>query len=159
MRLSDFVAQLRFSRHELTALIAILGLYAFGLTLRHLQATSVDYDEAYYQRLDSLTGDGALMNGTQWIVAVDTVPKPDSSQSRSDTESDEPIVLQNGRMNVNLATERQLTELPGIGPSLAERIVAYRDENGPFLTIEEMSRVRGIGPKTVERFRGLVIVD
>ena len=158
MRLSDFLAQIRISRHEIIALISIFGLYAFGLTLRHLQATSVEYDEAYYDRLDSLTGQNALMNGTRWVVA-DTVPKPDSSKSKPPVDDEEPIVLQTGRMNVNLASERQLTQLPGIGPSLAGRIVAYRDVNGAFLTIDEMSKVRGIGPKTIERFRGLVIVD
>ncbi len=48
---------------------------------------------------------------------------------------------------------------PGIGPSLAARIVAYRQEHGAFLRVDDLERVSGIGPKTVQRLRGKVIVD
>lgn len=48
-------------------------------------------------------------------------------------------------LNINTATAAQLTELPGIGDKLAERIVAYREANGPFSSIEEIMEVDGIG--------------
>jgi competence protein ComEA len=43
--------------------------------------------------------------------------------------------------------------LPGIGPELAQRIVADRQARGPFRRVEDLRRVRGIGPKTLERMR------
>lgn len=58
-------------------------------------------------------------------------------------------------VDVNRATARELEALPGIGPALAGRIVASREEEGPFRTVEDLQRVRGIGPATVERLRPL----
>lgn len=52
-----------------------------------------------------------------------------------------------GKININLATVTQLEELPGIGPSLAQRIVDYRDKHGPFKTIRDLMKVQGIGEK------------
>lgn len=58
-------------------------------------------------------------------------------------------------VDVNRATARELEALPGIGPALAGRIVASREEEGPFRSVEELQRVRGIGPATVARLRPL----
>ena len=54
------------------------------------------------------------------------------------------------KININTATADQLVELQRIGPSYAAKIVAYRDANGPFKTIEEIMNVQGIGQKTFE---------
>ncbi len=55
--------------------------------------------------------------------------------------------LQPGQtLNVNTATETELTQLPGVGPGLARRIVEYRAANGPFQTIDDLQNVSGIGP-------------
>lgn len=64
-----------------------------------------------------------------------------------------------GRLNVNRATAAELEKLPGIGPTLAARIVAYRAEHGPFRAVDELVRVPGIGPKTLEGLRDLVTVE
>jgi len=56
-------------------------------------------------------------------------------------------------MNVNTASEADLQLLPRIGPALAGRIAAHR----PFGSIEELTRVPGIGPRTLERLRPLVV--
>ncbi len=61
------------------------------------------------------------------------------------------------RVELNRATEEELTALPGIGPALAARIVAARVE-APFTSVEDLVRVRGIGPATVERLRPLARV-
>ncbi len=60
-----------------------------------------------------------------------------------------------GAVNVNAADAAALDELPGIGPVLAERIVADRTANGPFVSIEDLDRVSGIGPSLVARLAGL----
>ena len=56
-------------------------------------------------------------------------------------------------INLNTATERDLMDLPGIGPAKAEAIVAYRKKNGPFRRIEELDKVKGFGRKTVARLK------
>lgn len=59
-------------------------------------------------------------------------------------------------VDLNRATARELQELPGIGPALAERIVAFRTERGPFAKPEELMEVSGIGAKTYARLAPLV---
>ncbi len=58
-----------------------------------------------------------------------------------------------GKLNINRATVTDFDRLPRIGPTLAERIVAFRDENGPFTTLEELGNVPGIGELTLAGFR------
>lgn len=61
-------------------------------------------------------------------------------------------------LDLNAATAAELELLPGIGPSAAERIVAYRDQIGGFHSVEELDGVKGIGTRTMERLRPLVRV-
>ena len=63
-----------------------------------------------------------------------------------------------GRVNINLATAVQLDALPGIGPALASRIVAYRDAHGLFASVEELSNVSGISPRMVDDLRDLISI-
>ena len=60
------------------------------------------------------------------------------------------------RIRVNTAPVEALTTLPGIGPARAAAIVETRRRDGPFRRVEDLQRVPGIGPRTVERLRNLV---
>ncbi len=62
-------------------------------------------------------------------------------------------------IHINTATAQELEALPGIGPSLAEAIVTYREENGPFASVEALDDVPGIGPAKLEAIHDLVVVD
>lgn len=57
------------------------------------------------------------------------------------------------RVDINSANWIEWTQLEGIGQTMAERIVADREANGPFRDFDDLQRVKGIGPKTVERLR------
>ena len=54
------------------------------------------------------------------------------------------------RININTCTKEELESLPGIGPVLAERIIEYREKNGSFKTIEDITKVSGIGAAIYE---------
>lgn len=61
-------------------------------------------------------------------------------------------------VNLNTATPEELETLPGIGEVLAGAIVAYRDEHGPFTSVDQLIDVSGIGEVTLEEIRDLVTV-
>lgn len=63
-----------------------------------------------------------------------------------------------GRVNLNSADVAALDTLPRVGPALAERIIAWREANGPFTVVEDLLSVSGIGDKTFEGLRELVTV-
>ena len=61
-------------------------------------------------------------------------------------------------IDINTASGPELEELPGIGPTTAQKIIEYREQNGPFLAIEDIINVSGIGPGTFERIKDLITV-
>jgi competence protein ComEA len=63
-----------------------------------------------------------------------------------------------GLVNINTADSETLQTLPGIGPALAGRIIDYRDEHGPFVTVDDLTAVKGIGEATLEKLRPLITV-
>ena len=63
---------------------------------------------------------------------------------------------QNTKVNINTATQTELETLPGIGPSIASKIVSYRKENGKFKSIEEIKKVSGIGESKYANIKGLI---
>ena len=63
------------------------------------------------------------------------------------------------KININTATAEELARLKGIGPSHAAKIVAYREKNGPFKMPEDLMQVKGIGQKTFEKNREIIIVE
>ncbi|HYH12935.1 MAG TPA: ComEA family DNA-binding protein [Thermomicrobiales bacterium] len=64
-----------------------------------------------------------------------------------------------GPININTATQAELESLPGIGPVIGGRIVEYREEHGPFQSVEDLTAVEGISEDMLEEFRPLVTVD
>ena len=61
-------------------------------------------------------------------------------------------------VNINTASEEELDTLPGIGPAIAAEIIAYREENGPFRSPEEIMSVNRIGEKTFEKMKAYITV-
>ena len=61
-------------------------------------------------------------------------------------------------MNINEASQSELETLPGIGPSIASRIIEYREQNGKFSEIEDLQNVKGIGDAKFADIKDLVVV-
>ena len=67
--------------------------------------------------------------------------------------------VDSGKINLNKATVEELAQLNRIGMKYAERIVKYREDNGPFKTTEELIKVPGIGVKTLELNKDRIVVE
>ncbi|HKW51255.1 MAG TPA: helix-hairpin-helix domain-containing protein [Candidatus Eisenbacteria bacterium] len=87
--------------------------------------------------IDSVTGGGPLFRGRE----------------AGRRAGDRGPALVPSRIDLDRATARELERLPGIGPGLAARILADRAERGPYRTPDALLRVKGIGPRTLERIR------
>lgn len=83
-----------------------------------------------------------------------TSPSIDNSSSSSDNKtSSEPQIV-----NINTASQKELIALPGIGESKASKIIAYREKNGRFKSIEDIKNVSGIGDATFEKLKDYITV-
>jgi competence ComEA-like helix-hairpin-helix protein len=76
-----------------------------------------------------------------------------SRQALEDGEARSRPLASGERIDPNRASERDLDRLPGVGPAAAKAIVRFREEVGPFRVPGDLTRVRGIGPATLERIR------
>ena len=92
-------------------------------------------------------------------VATPTVSTPPSPAPTTPAPTTPAAPSRIAKLNINDATAAQLELLPGIGPSLAGRIVAYRTSHGRFGSIADLDKVDGIGPKTLERLAPLISVE
>ena len=72
-------------------------------------------------------------------------------------QAEEPVTPEppepEGPVDINTAGPDELQRLKGVGPALAQRIIDYREENGPFQSVEDLLNVKGIGEVTLEKFR------
>ncbi len=64
----------------------------------------------------------------------------------------------NAQININTASVEELVQLDRVGQRYAERIIAYREQNGPFKAPEDIMQVAGIGPKTFEANKDRIVV-
>lgn len=87
------------------------------------------------------------------FIAQDTSEKPQEGR-----DNPAPASVQ-FPLDINTATQEELELLPGIGESKAQAIIEYREDNGPFTTIEQIQNVPGIGPGIFEDIKDLIIVD
>lgn len=81
------------------------------------------------------------------------LPQNDKIKAISATE-----VPKDYRLDVNTATKLQLMELPGVGEMIADRIISYRTENGPYTSVDDLLNVEGVGEKKLRQLETLIKV-
>lgn len=139
---------------ESQAILFLAGLLILGLVLQEIRHSTQASDlSVIYAREDSLFEVQSrrmrgLSHSSTDTTDTSRVSAPERPGNRTSV-----------RMNINTATPSQLRHLPGIGPVLAKRIVAFREQYGRFQSETEIQEVSGIGPKTYAQLKPLIFVS
>jgi competence protein ComEA len=97
-----------------------------------------------------------LVDGEQILVGQSQQNVSSSSSSSSSSHNRTIIKRPHGPISINTADIAQLDSLPGIGPVMAGRIIAYRKQNGAFSAIDDLKKVKGMGKSKFAELKGLV---
>jgi competence protein ComEA len=97
-------------------------------------------------------------NNKELIVQSISTADDDYIEASEDTEINVSAEAE-GRININTAPAYELVELKGIGEKLAEKIIAYRTENGNFNTVDDLALVSGISENTVNEIRDKICAE
>lgn len=147
-KLSDLRHALGCTENEIRVILFLSVTLVVGTGIRWIRPAAPPAPPSFdYARSDS---EFAARSAAPGSAAADEAPFPSPPRA--------PALTPRG-MNINTATAAELDRLPGIGPAFAERIVLDRDENGPFGTVDDLVRVKGIGPKKLEKIRPFVTVN
>jgi competence protein ComEA len=132
--------------------VAVPGLYALPPDARAVDALAAAGGFASDADRGAVNLARTVTDGEQIVVpVVGAVPPPPAGGNAAGPAGD-------GVVDLNSADAAALEELPGIGPALAERILAWREENGRFASIEDLLAVPGIGEKLLAGMRDQVRV-
>lgn len=141
------------------------GLYEFVEGARVQDAIDAAGGLLSSANVDSINLAALLEDGQQLNIPYNAGAEPAESFSTEEElvlpteEASENSDVENTELiNINTASLEELDSLPGIGPTIAQRIIDYRNENGPFNTIEDIQNVSGIGPSTFEEIQDLITV-
>jgi len=113
---------------------------------------------AVYQRLIKPAPQYAFRTCVMEPVAHPGLPGPNVGVLPADDQEPPPPAADPKFLDINTADYADLLRLPGIGPVLAGRIMEYRDRHGPFIAIDSLVNVSGIGPGKLEKIRPLATV-
>jgi len=131
-----------YRRRELWLLLLLAATVGVGLAVREFRAGFPELAE----RLEA-------------VDAEEPSPPASGLAPGRPIKLSETEVPTDGRLDLNRATSAELQKLPGIGPTLAQRIVEARQRRGGFASAEDLKRVPGIGEKKFEAIRDLVTVS
>ena len=140
--------------------------------VKHPGVYALDQGSRVFDLLEmagGLTEDAAerALNQAQLLVDQQSLYVPTIEEWQADSQgpqanvvgSQAPLVSSpnSGKVNINQADLAQLETLPGIGAKKAQAIIDYRTANGSFHSLEDLGKVKGIGPKMLEKLKDLVI--
>ncbi|MBQ8827061.1 MAG: helix-hairpin-helix domain-containing protein [Oscillospiraceae bacterium] len=94
--------------------------------------------------------------GISEFTAEENIPVIISADEHSSVTA---VAFRELLVNINTADVKELMTVKGIGEATAEKIIAYREENGSFESVDELIEINGIGEKKLEQFRPYVVIE
>jgi len=139
-----------FTRSEILVILFLVATFLCGLGVRWYSNTvSPEVAPRFdYSQLDSIFE--ARSQAHEVLSPAEGRP--------TDRTSVRKLSSPGTHIDINTAVKEDLMRLPGIGAALADRVIAYRDENGPFASVNDLAHVRGIGKKKLDRLRIFAVV-
>lgn len=147
-----------FTRSEAAVIVFLAASLLSGATIRALQRDETGAPMDVRQSLLRQDSVFAAQANAQLIApsgADEHGERTSETVERKGTSgaADTPSIV-----DINTATGRALETLPGIGPATAEKIIEHRRTHGPFSRVEDLMKVKGIGPKKFEKLRQFITV-
>jgi competence ComEA-like helix-hairpin-helix protein len=162
MRFLDSLQQkVGFTRTEAIAILALSGTFLAGLGIRsylsaHKQQNHIE-QQFDYSKVDSAYAARSGLSVHDSVAKHQTHPLPSAHTAAGEVFVSKVLPARNS-IDINTATKSQLMNLPGIGASFAERIIEYRKIHGAFASANDLSNIKGIGKKKLEKLRPFVRV-
>jgi competence ComEA-like helix-hairpin-helix protein len=152
-----------YSRYQLALLLGLVVAGGGGLLIGEWRRANPEMTAAI-EAIDRVADDdrgviAARRTIADRAAAPSTGPAPTGGFPVGTTERPPKPIEPARPLDLNRASATELTRLPGIGPALADRIVAARDSQGPFASVDDLRRVRGVGPAKLAAFREHVTVS
>jgi competence ComEA-like helix-hairpin-helix protein len=154
---------LGYSRRHLVVLFAIVAVAAGGLGVDRWRRANPD-TVAYLETLDRAPAPPPVSARAPQTPRVADASLTSAAAPRARIAGDAPRTRRPRRddatpLDVNLASAAEFERLPGVGPALAARIVDLRQREGPFASVDDLRRVRGVGHATLERLRPRLAIN
>jgi comEA protein len=142
-RVQEFAA---FTKNEQKIFLFLSVVFVAGVSVRAYRA----YFTPPVRQFDYSVSDKEFEERSKYLT---TAPPADGTNDTTSVTGGRKVKK---KVNLNTATKDDLVLLPGIGESIAEQILIYRDEHGGFSSVEQLRKIKGIGAKKFEKLRPYV---
>lgn len=149
-RVREFLERLNFTPTERIVVLSLVGAFLAGLGIRFFNGGGARLPAVDYSAIDSE------------FVARSTGARTTAAAKRRDrqaTEASLPRTPAPGSVHINIAAKAELMTLPGVGETIAGRIIRERTDHGRFTSVRDLLRVKGIGERKLRRLAPFCTVE
>ncbi|MFH0886947.1 MAG: helix-hairpin-helix domain-containing protein [bacterium] len=126
------------------------GVYKLSSDARSIDAIKLAGGGTYYSDLENINLAEKLTDGAK--VFIPSIEEAGNASAAQSSTGASPVV------NINRASESELDSLPGVGPAMAKKIIAFRSERGSFSKADDLMKVPGIGQKKFDKLKSRIAI-